>query len=140
MPEYRLTFGSQYSHEPHPALPNLVHPDGWFTIVADDENAARRLVIRLLDRAWSMLYSPEEVAAKPTDPGASWESLFPRGEMLRIVDPDMTTAVNLISTGGRERVAQDGDLLVTVWANGTGEYATREHARWGPPTRLTPAP
>lgn len=76
MSEYRLTFGSQYAHTRHPTLA-VAHPDGWLTIVAPDERAARRVAVQLLDAAWSFLYGPDEYAD-------AWEEHFPRGQLARV--------------------------------------------------------
>lgn len=50
-----LTFGVQYSHEPHPYWSGA-NPDGWVTIRAADHTAARRLAARYFGRHWSTTY------------------------------------------------------------------------------------
>lgn len=126
MTEYRVTFGQQYRRDPHPHLA-LAHPDGWVTILAADEGAARQQALTLLDVKWSMIYAPEEDGYPDTD-------FYPRGELLRVIAPT-TGAVHLL-TGEHE----GEQVLVHVWADGTGEVATRRDARWGIPSPLTPAP
>lgn len=123
MTEYRVTFGQQYPREPHPALA-LAHHDGWVAILATDEPTARLEAHRLLGAAWAGIYAPEDGAAYPG------EDLYPLGQLLRVVAPT-TGAVYLLT---------DGEALVHVWADGTGELAHRENGRWGIPRLLTPAP
>ena len=74
MTEYRLTFGVQYAHEPHPAWDGA-HPDGWVAIEAPDEAAARELAATALGSAWAFLYGPGEGLV---------ESYHPRGEIGRL--------------------------------------------------------
>lgn len=129
MPEYRITFGQQYPREPHPRLPDIAHHDGWLTIIANDEDAARELAFQIAGEHWSMIYRPT--------PADDFWGIFPLGELLRIIDPRMTSAAYLLQTE-----AVNGDqFLVHVWADGTGELAARvDHTRWGSPLPLTPAP
>lgn len=147
MPEYRVTFGSQYGGQDYGADPHpvggydFVHRDGWWTIVAPDYDAARSLVVGMLGSGWSNLVTPEEYNV--------WE-LFPRGEMLRLIHPAMSEQAVHLLTGDLPDIEDDtrgyvgGRLLVTVWGNGTGEVAWRElddsHSRWGVPSKLEPAP
>lgn len=149
MPEYRVTFGSQYGGQDYGADPHPVggydhvHRNGWWTIVAPDMDAARTLVVAVLGTGWSSLYDP-----------VSWE-LFPRGELLRLVHPAMATQVVHLLTGPippglvdhmdmGEHDAAQARLLVTVWGNGNAEVAWREEDNprvgWGIPSELTPAP
>lgn len=72
MREWFVTFGSQYPREPHPTF-EQAHRDGWVTVVAPDERAARRLTVELLGTAWSGIYEEQP---------ESW--LFPLGELARI--------------------------------------------------------
>jgi hypothetical protein len=72
MREFYVTFGQQYHHEPHPTFPKA-HPDGWVTVVAADELAARRLAVEWLGTAWSSIYDEEPDLA-----------LFRLGELHRI--------------------------------------------------------
>lgn len=78
-PEFRVTFGQQYRRDPHPRAGTLVHPDGWWTIVADDHHQARDITAQLLGTAWSNLYD--------ADLHADDEHFYPRGELLRVVAP-----------------------------------------------------
>lgn len=77
MPEFFVTFGVQYAREPHPAM-GEAHPDGWVVIEAADMGRARLIAARVLDRAWSMIYTAED-----HDP-----SYYPRGELARIRDTE----------------------------------------------------
>lgn len=72
MSEFYVTFGCQYAHEQHPRL-GAAHPDGWLTIEADDEVAARATAIAWLGTAWSFMYDE-----KPD------LRLFPLGELHRV--------------------------------------------------------
>jgi hypothetical protein len=72
MSTFYVTFGQQYCREPHPTLPTA-HPDGWVTVVAADELAARRLAVEWLGTAWSSIYDEEPDRA-----------LFRLGELHRI--------------------------------------------------------
>ena len=133
MPEYRITFGQQYPREPHPTLA-LAHRDGWVALIAPDEGAARDEAIRVLDVRWSMIYAPG-------DPGYPTTEVYPLGERLRIQAPT-DQAVYLLRgyappTGGDD----GGEVLVHVWADGTGEVAYQPaHGQWGVPSRLEVAP
>ena len=53
MPLFYFTFGAKYRDEPHPAGG---HPDGWFTIEADDSNRAREVMFALCGPKWSWQY------------------------------------------------------------------------------------
>jgi hypothetical protein len=131
--EFRVTFGQQYPREPHPTLA-LAHRDGWVSILAPDEHAARAEAHRVLDVRWSMLYQPDE-------PGYPTTEHYPLGELLQIVAAT-DQAVHLLRgyappTGGDD----GGEVLVHVWRDGTGEVAYQPpHGQWGPPQPLTPAP
>lgn len=65
--KFYFTFGQQYRHEPHPAGG---HPDGWFTIEANDSEAARSAMFDVCGLKWAMQYD-----AEPD------RSIFPRGEL-----------------------------------------------------------
>lgn len=86
--EYRVTFGS--GHVPHPRLPEA-HPDGWLTVVAADELAARVATIERIGRAWAFIYSPG-------DSHYPDERHYPRGEVYRIVIGG--TVITLATPGG----------------------------------------
>lgn len=55
--EYRITFGMQYDHEPHPQF-SEAHPNGWLAILAPDELIARHAAIAALGTTWSSIYHP----------------------------------------------------------------------------------
>jgi hypothetical protein len=76
--EFRVTFGQRYAREAHPVLGREAHPDGWLTVVADDYETARALVVRELGTAWANLYP---LGSMTRDEWAKW---FPRGEVGRI--------------------------------------------------------
>lgn len=76
MSEFRVTWGQRYAREAHPTFAKA-HPDGWLTIVAPDEHAARDVAIDHLGAAWSFLYVTAEL-------DAAWDEYFPRGELARI--------------------------------------------------------
>jgi hypothetical protein len=52
---FYVTFGVRYAHEPHPYWKGA-HPDGWLTVQAPDEEAARLLVRTFIGLKWSMMY------------------------------------------------------------------------------------
>jgi len=56
--EFYVTFGQQYAIEPHPL--GWPHPDGWLTIVAENEDMARKCAYALLEDRWSFMYSEED--------------------------------------------------------------------------------
>jgi len=83
--EYRVTFGLQYAHEPHPRFP-AAHPDGWVAVFASDELIARCAAVAVLGTAWSSIYHPE-------DEWYPWGAgYYPRGELGRLesTDPALT--------------------------------------------------
>lgn len=74
MPEYFLTFGSQYTprNQRHPTF-DKAHADGWVVIDADSYEQARAEVVRRLDTRWSMLYGADGFEPE----------FFPLGELAR---------------------------------------------------------
>lgn len=56
---FYFTFGQRYRHEPHPTVGHLAHPDGWFTVEADDEIRARLKMIEACGQHWSGCYDKE---------------------------------------------------------------------------------
>lgn len=68
-----ITFGVQYSREPHPTFPKA-HPSGYFVIEAPTQVACRELAVLLFNRAWAFDYTEAEF-----DP-----SYHPMGELGRI--------------------------------------------------------
>lgn len=53
---YYFTFGQKYRDEPHPLG---ISPDGWVTIMAPDENAARAKMVELCGNRWATSYDTE---------------------------------------------------------------------------------
>lgn len=71
--EYRFTFGVQYSHTPHPHWAGA-HPDGWLSVLAPTEEAARRVVRRFIGNVYAFSYPKDR-----HDP-----SYYPLGELAQI--------------------------------------------------------
>lgn len=70
MATFYVTFGSGHHREAPRA-----HHDGWWTVIAADELAARRAVIDVIGRRWSSIY-PD---------GPRWDpAYYPLGELHRI--------------------------------------------------------
>lgn len=84
--EFRVTFGTRYATEVHPLFP-AAHPDGWVAVLAETEDAARRLVHERIGSAWGFIY-------RPLHPGypASVGRHFPRGQLARWATPDARCA------------------------------------------------
>jgi len=80
--EYRVTFGSQYAHEPHPRFP-AAHPDGWVAVFALDELVARHAAVAVLGTAWSSIYHPEDAGYPRGD-----HDSYSRGELSRLESTD----------------------------------------------------
>lgn len=76
--EWRVTFGSRYSYEPHPTFP-AAHPDGWLTVCAPNYGAARTYTVGLLWTAWSDIHA----AADFEDTAFDGHVYYPRGELAR---------------------------------------------------------
>ena len=60
MAVFYLTFGSQYSYQPHPVYRDA-HPDHIVRVEADDEPAAKKLIDRHLAGDYSMLYPEDQL-------------------------------------------------------------------------------
>ena len=71
--EFRLTFGVQYHHTAHPHWAGA-NPDGWLTILAADEEAARLLARAYLGNVYAFTYPAERFDPK----------YYPLGELARI--------------------------------------------------------
>jgi hypothetical protein len=80
MEEFRFTFGVKYRQDPHPGTINGVtpHPDGWVTVIAPDENAARAAVAEQIGNAWAFCYPKDYFNAH----------YYPAGELTRITVVD----------------------------------------------------
>jgi hypothetical protein len=76
MDKFFVTFGSQYSVEPHPTH-RTIHPDGYLTVEAETEMSARRLLANTFADKWSMVYTRDEFFKSPEDV-SRW---YPRGEI-----------------------------------------------------------
>jgi hypothetical protein len=72
--EFRVTFGTRYATQLHPLFP-AAHPDGWLAVLAETEDAARRLVHERIGSAWGFIYRPDF----PGYPEAGRR--FPRGKL-----------------------------------------------------------
>lgn len=72
MAEFRVTFGQRYLREPHEM--EWVHPDGWLTVEAKDEETARDFLFNWMGLHWSFIYPAETFEPE----------LFPLGELHRI--------------------------------------------------------
>lgn len=86
--EYHFTFGVQYSHTPHPHWAGA-HPDGWLSVLAPTEDAARRVVSRFISNVYAFSYPKDR-----HDP-----SYYPLGELAQIstnaVGEVITSSANL---------------------------------------------
>jgi hypothetical protein len=91
MIEFRVTFGQQYHHMPHPTLPEA-NPDGWLAVMADDETLARVAVFDRIGSAWSSIYGPDD------DHYPTADGYYPRGELARIAPPRVYTGATLLET------------------------------------------
>lgn len=78
--DFYLTFGVQYSREPHPYWAGA-HPDGWVQIHTKDESTARQLARRYFGQRWSMLY--DNLNFNPVENKARY---YPRGVIALITD------------------------------------------------------
>jgi monoamine oxidase len=59
MKEYRVTFGLKYRTNEHPTWPKA-HPDGWLTVIAENENMARRFTAAGEHQAdWDLYFKGE---------------------------------------------------------------------------------
>lgn len=91
MPEFHVTFGSQYRAQIHPVHigDSRIHPDGWLTLVADDGMHATMAAMRLFGNSFSMVRTPS-----PDDLGH-----FPRGELAVMTAPPRALLELLPITG-----------------------------------------
>lgn len=72
---FYVTFGVQYSHEPHPAWAGA-HPAGWLQVSAPDEEAARKLLMEYIGNHYAFIY-PED-RFDPKGDALRW---YPRGPL-----------------------------------------------------------
>jgi hypothetical protein len=85
--KFYVTFGVQYSYEPHPIL-DFAHPDGWMLIEAPNYNAARAVTFMIAGDKFSMIYTEEEF------PQADIHRFYPRGELAHYVFLRVDTQVD----------------------------------------------
>lgn len=86
--EWRVTFGQQYRHEPHPTWHDA-HPDGWLAVSARSEAQARAAVMARIGQHWAFMYAMGDafqVSTRSDDggDGGTWAEIYPRGELGRI--------------------------------------------------------
>jgi len=74
--EFLVTFGQQYSREPHPKV-RYAHPNGWLSIMAYTYEQAREMAFQELGPAWCFIYE------RGVDQLS--ESLFPMGQLHQVV-------------------------------------------------------
>jgi hypothetical protein len=94
--EFRVTFGLHHEQVPHPNC-GWVHPGGWLTIEAPNEELAREGALITVGRtdpdnprsapAFAFIYD----MSKPENTGSMWEA-FTRGELMRVVYSSSWTA------------------------------------------------
>lgn len=108
--KFYVTFGVQYSHEPHPYWDGA-DPDGWLTVLAPDEEAARLRVRSFIGLKWSMMY--DSLNFDETED----RKYFPKGELARIsTDGDDHARVGVptrrFGTSDPEFYGHDGKELI----------------------------
>lgn len=71
-----FTFGVKYRQDPHPDMIENVtpHPDGWVTVMALDEDAARIEMYKHVENRWAFCYPLDRFD----------DSWYPDGELIRI--------------------------------------------------------
>ncbi len=72
MKTFMVTFGQRFRHDEHKRFP-AAHPDGWVTIEAHDDSAARMIAFDRLGEEWAFLYREADFT-----PG-----MYPMGELAR---------------------------------------------------------
>lgn len=72
MNRYFITFGQRWRRDPHPMGG---HPDGWFSVKADDMEAAIKKAYEFFGIQWSNIYSEDEMSME----------LYPKGEIATIL-------------------------------------------------------
>ena len=78
MKKFYITFGQKYRDEPHPTHGDIIHPDGYVVIHAEDYEKARRIAFTTFGDAWARCYDESDL-----DPG-----YFPRGVLFEIGGAD----------------------------------------------------
>jgi hypothetical protein len=76
--EFRFTFGQKYYEESHPC--EYAHPNGFITVVAKDEMAARAYFIKRFGETYCSIFTPKrmEELCLPYD-------YWPKGELHRYI-------------------------------------------------------
>lgn len=73
MKNYFVTFGIKYAREAHPKL-GIVHPNGYFKIVAESEDKARYIANEYIGQHYASLYPESHFDPSP----------YPMGQLLLI--------------------------------------------------------
>ena len=76
--EFRVTFGRRYLTEEHPTFPEA-HPDGWFSILAANEDQARQRAFGWFGQAWAFIYPAECMTEE------EWLRMYPRGQIHQVI-------------------------------------------------------
>ena len=113
--EYRLTFGVQYAHEPHPRF-SAADPKGWVAVMAPDYEAARDLVVERLGTDWAFLRGASELRA----------DRYPAGEIARWTVGDL----GLDITNRQMVTSHDGYVLVQLQVRPMTAEEALVHAAW----------
>lgn len=109
MPKFNVTFGVQYSREPHPTL-GIIHPNGYVSIIAEDEESARSEIFRLIGPSWAFIYPEGEITP----------ALYPLGELFSIevgADPVDVKFVLLAVYQAIERASTKQENDPPVWSS-----------------------
>ena len=117
--DFYLTFGVQYSHEPHPYWTGA-NPNGWVQIHTKDNDTARRLARRYFGQRWSMLY--DELYFNPVE---SKRQYYPLGCIALITDDGAVSTITgveppaiHISSSDPEFHGVDPDAVIGVRIEG----------------------
>lgn len=73
MAEFKVTFGPIYRNKQHPKV-GWAHPDGYMTVVAENEDEARIKIHDLLGEHWAFIFPTDKMEDK----------FFPLGELYRL--------------------------------------------------------
>lgn len=85
MPNFYVTFGQKYRHEPHPMFKDA-HPEGWVRVEAVDEYEARNLIASCIGPVWSFIYDERRF-----NPEAAKMRWYPKGELASITEAGAST-------------------------------------------------